>query len=363
MTPVYAERVGRVTALMQEEGLDQLIITSTPSVFYLTGLWIEPHERMLALYLSGGELTLFGNVLFAVDPGVTPFACILHSDNDNPVEQLAKVIKPGTIGVDKFWPSQFLLALLNLRPDLRPRVGSAPVDRARMCKDRAEIELMRHASAMNDQALAFAIGQLKSGCTETETAAALAAEYYRLGADFPVGTLIVCFGRNAADPHHIPGAAALQDGDCIIIDIFASFNRYWCDMTRTVFLGSVNREEEKIYELACTASDAALRAIKPGVPLRAIDAAARGVIAGAGYGDYFFHRLGHGIGLECHEPPDCSTASAVVAEPGMIFSVEPGIYLPGKYGVRVEDLVLVTADGCEVLNRYPKELMVVGCQD
>jgi Xaa-Pro dipeptidase len=356
MAPVYAERLQRVTALMQEEGLDQLIVTSTPSVFYLTGLWIEPHERMLALYLSGGELTLFGNVLFAIDRDAVPFACVLHSDNDNPVEQLAGVLKPGTIGVDKFWPSQFLLALLNLRPHVRPRAGSGPVDRARMYKDCAEIELMRHASAMNDRAVAFAIGQLKPGCTETETAAALAAEYYRLGADFPVGTLIVCFGPNAADPHHIPGTAVLRDRDCVIIDIFTSFDRYWCDMTRTVFLGPVSREEEEIYNLVCAAGDAALEVIKPGVPLRDIDAAARGVIAGAGYGDYFLHRLGHGIGLECHEPPDCSAASTALAEPGMVFSVEPGIYLPGKYGVRVEDLVLVTTDGCEVLNRYPRSL-------
>ena len=131
-------------------------------------------------------------------------------------------------------------------------------------------------------------------------------------------------------------------------------------MTRTVFFRSASDEARRVYETVRQANLAAEAVIRPGLPLKAFDRAAREVIENAGYGPYFTHRLGHGIGLECHEPPDNSAVSEVIAEPGMVFSVEPGIYLPGKLGVRIEDLVLVTETGCEVLNAYPKELQIVG---
>ena len=360
MTLPYSERVKRVTDYMQREGLAQIIITSTPSVYYLTGLWIEPHERLLALYLdSDSRMTLFGNALFAIDQSTLPFSCVLHTDADNSVKQLAAVVKPGRIGIDKFWPSKFLIGLLEMRPDIIPCLGSSPVDQARMRKDSEEIAAMRYASKMNDQAVSSVIEQLRIGVKETELAAYLMEEYQRLGADFPVGMQLVCFGANAADPHHMPDQSVLAAGDCVLFDIFTPFSRYWCDMTRTVYFGSVSREEEKIYETVRLANEAAIAAIRPGIPLSEIDAVARDIITEAGYGEYFTHRLGHGAGLECHEPPDCSVVSESAAEPGMVFSVEPGIYIPGKYGVRIEDLVLVTETGSESLNAYTKQLTIL----
>ena len=360
MTQPYAQRVKRVTEYMQREGLEQIIMTSAPSVYYLTGLWIEPHERLLALYLDcESNITLFGNALFAIDPDKQSFPCVLHADADNPVKQLADTVKPGRIGVDKFWPSKFLIGLLELRPDLKPCLGSKPVDQARMRKDNEEIALMRHASKMNDQAMTAVIEEVRAGVKETELASFLMEEYQRLGADFPVGTQLACFGANAADPHHMPDQSVLCDENCVLFDIFTPFSRYWCDMTRTVYLGSVSRDEEKIYETVRLANEAAIAAIKPGIPLSQIDAVARDIITEAGYGEYFTHRLGHGAGLECHEPPDCSSGSESLAEPGMIFSVEPGIYIPGQYGVRIEDLVLVTETGSESLNAYSKQLLVL----
>jgi Xaa-Pro dipeptidase len=345
---------------MRREDLPQIIVTSAPSVFYLTGLYIEPHERMLALYLNdAGDGTLFGNALFAIDRDSCPFACVLHSDGDNPVKQLSTAVKPGRIGVDKFWPSGFLLGLLDLRSDIKPCAGSAPLDMARMHKDGEEIARMRYASLQNDKAVGAAIGALSAGMTETALAAFLTETYAELGADFPAGPQCVCFGANAADPHHMPGKSALAAGDCALLDIFTPFSRYWCDMTRTVYFGSVSREEEKIYETVRKANESAIAAIRPGIPLREIDAIARNIITEAGYGEYFTHRLGHGAGLECHEPPDCGAGSGIEAAPGMIFSVEPGIYIPGKYGVRIEDLVLVTETGGEPLNAYPKTLTVI----
>ncbi len=170
---------------------------------------------------------------------------------------------------------------------------------------------------------------------------------------------MVCFGPNGADPHHGPNETRIKVGDSVVMDIFIPIQRYWCDMTRTVFFGAVSEEGRRVYETVRAANEAAEAMIRPGIPMRDIDAAARKVITDAGYGPYFTHRLGHGCGLECHEPPDNSSACEVLARPGMVFSVEPGIYLPGKLGVRIEDLVLVTETGCEVLNAYPKDLLVV----
>ena len=163
----------------------------------------------------------------------------------------------------------------------------------------------------------------------------------------------------ASEPHHEPGNATLKEGDSVILDIFAPVNHYWCDMTRTVFYKTVSPEQKKVYEIVKAANLAGINAVKPGVPLKDIDYAARKVIEDAGYGQYFTHRLGHGIGLDVHEPPDCSAASDAIAEPGMCFSIEPGIYLPGKWGVRIEDLVVVTEDGIEVLNSFTKDLQII----
>ena len=142
----------------------------------------------------------------------------------------------------------------------------------------------------------------------------------------------------------------MRNGDSIVFDIFIPMPYYWCDMTRTVFFRSASDEARRVYETVRAANLAADAVIRPGAPMREFDHAAREVIEKAGYGPYFTHRLGHGIGLECHEPPDNSSVSEVIAEPGMVFSLEPGIYLPGKLGVRIEDLVLVTETGCEAVS-------------
>ncbi|MDR0424392.1 MAG: Xaa-Pro peptidase family protein [Clostridiales Family XIII bacterium] len=360
MAEACAARRRKVAEGMRGSGIGQIIVSAAPSVFWLTGFWTEPHERMLALYLdSSGRCVLFGNRLFQIDSAAFPFECVLHSDGEDPVEQLASVVKPGKIGIDKTWQSRFLIELMTLRPDLAPCHGSAPVDAARMRKDDVEIGLMRAASAMNDKAMAAAIGALREGMAETELAAAIVEAYTGLGADFPIGPQCVCFGENAADPHHMPAGTALKGGDCVLIDIFTPLSRYWCDMTRTVYFKGLSREEETAYEAVRAASAAAIAEIRPGVPLSRIDAAARGVIEAAGYGSRFIHRLGHGAGLECHEPPECSAASGALAEPGMVFSVEPGIYVPGSFGIRIEDLILVTEAGCEVLNHFPKEVCII----
>lgn len=240
------ERLKRVISHMEGAGLKQLVISDPDSIYYLTGIGYNPGERLLALYINDqGDAHLFNNHMFPQQPqeGLTIH---FYDDTDDYMGMMAEVVSGGDLGVDKFWNAKFLLPLLEKRADLRPRLGSGPVDQARVLKDSEEIALMRRASAINDDTMAE------------------------------------------------------------------------------------------------------------------VDGVTRKVISDAGYGDYFTHRTGHNIGLALHEPPDCSSTSPVLIQPGMCFSVEPGVYLPGKWGVRVEDLVAVTETGVEVLNHFTKDLLIIG---
>jgi Xaa-Pro dipeptidase len=344
---------------MKKEGLNQILVTATPSVYYLTGVWVEPFERMFVLYLrDDGTAKLFGNELFCLKPqaGVE---LILHKDGEDPVRALADTLLPGKIGIDKTWRSGFLVGLLRSRSDILPVEGSAPVDLARMRKDKEEIAAMRHASQVNDSVMAAAVGMVKEGARENEIALAVQNLYAQNGGDHSPEIEIASFGANAADPHHEPSDAVIRAGDCVVLDLFNPIHRYWCDMTRTVFFRSAGEKRRKVYEAVKRANLAAEAMIRPGVPMCEIDRAARSVLEQAGYGKYFTHRLGHGCGLDCHEAPENGPTSATIAQPGMVFSVEPGAYLSDEFGVRIEDLVLVTESGCEVLNHYTKELTIV----
>lgn len=360
MNAMYQQRLDRVRQNMKEQGLSQILVSSTESVFYLTGLWIVPMERQLALYLhEDGQCAFFGNDLFGI-ASLPGWELHLHNDAGDPVADISKTVRPGILGIDKNWPSRFLISLMEKRSDIHPTVGSAPVDDARKQKDEAEANAMRAASAINDRVMAQAVRELREGVTEAEMASRVEALFRENGAERSDEGQLVCFGPNGADPHHGPENTPLRPGDSIVLDIFTPINRYWCDMTRTVFWKEVSEEQRRVYETVKAANLAAEAMIRPGVKMQEIDRAARQVIEEAGYGPYFTHRLGHGCGLSCHEPPDNSAVSEVIAQPGMVFSVEPGIYLPGKFGVRIEDLVLVTETGCEVLNNYTKDLQVLG---
>ncbi|HOB34351.1 MAG: aminopeptidase P family protein [Firmicutes bacterium] len=351
-------RLEKVIGNMERMGLDQLVVSDPSSIYYLTGIFIDPGERLFALLVkSDGSATLFNNRLFPL-AGQEGLQIVWHSDGEDAIGMLAEAVADGPLGVDKAWPARFLIELMARRGGAKPVLGSAAVDDARMYKDAEEIELMRAASRVNDAAMAEAIAALAPGISESKMVGIIGELHVKHGADAALPQL-VCYGAGCSEPHHESGPATLKPGDSVILDIFAPVNRYWCDMTRTVFYKSATDEQKRVYEIVRQANLAGIAAVAPGVPLRDIDAAARKVIEDAGYGRYFTHRLGHGIGLDVHEPPDCSAVSDAIARPGMCFSIEPGIYLPGQWGVRIEDLVVVTEDGVEVLNSYTKELQII----
>ena len=342
-------RISKVIENMRSEGLDQILVTGTANVYYLTGIWCEPFERMLALHVkSDGSMRLYGNKLFALR-GMTDVPLTEYEDTDDCIAALAPDILPGRLGIDKTWHSHFTIRLMQARPDVIPALGSAPLDAARLIKDAEELQLMRVSSRMNVEVCGRIEAALREGVTEKAIQALYNETALELGASGPSFTPLICFGANGAEPHHDSDRTALKQGDTVIMDVGLLWKHYCSDMTRTVHFGAVSDEQKRVYDIVYAANRAGIAACRPGVKMKDIDRAARKVIEDAGYGAYFTHRTGHGIGLDEHEFPDVSSISEVVARPGMVFSVEPGIYLPGKFGVRVEDLVAITEDGCEVL--------------
>ena len=353
-------RIERVTDRMKTRGLTQAIVTDPKSIWYLTGVDVEPMERMFAFLLrTDGKHVFFLNRLFNVAD--TGFEEVWFTDTDDAVGMLASRVDPVLpLGIDKEWKAGFLIPLTERCPGIQVRLASDCVDDCRAVKDEAEQALMREASRVNDEVNRLASEYVREGMTEKQVAAFIDAEFLKRGCTRSSFTTIVSFGANAADPHHEPDGTVLKAGDCVLLDMGCVKDRYCSDMTRTFFCQKAGPEQMKIHDLVREANEKAESIIRPGVRFCDIDAAARNHIAAAGYGEYFTHRLGHFIGQTDHEKGDVSSANTKTAEPGMIFSVEPGVYLPGKFGVRVEDLVLVTEDGCELLNHEDKHWRIVG---
>ncbi len=354
------ERIDGVVANMKEAGLDYLLISEPSSIDYLIDYVNNPGERMYVLMLgTKGDHKLFFNKLFFVDKDLG-IDIVWHSDVDDATQTIVDNLKDAKkIGVDKHWSANFLLDLMEKLPDVKFVNGSKCVDYKRMVKDDHEQQLMIEASIINDKAMAEMIKQVALDLSEVEVASKLKDIYQKLGASDISFDTIVAYGKNGANPHHENDDSRLKPGDSIIIDMGCKYQGYCSDMTRTVFYKEVSQEAKEVYELVKAANEAAEAMIKPGVRLCDIDKTARDLITKAGYGKEFNHRLGHFIGKDVHEYGDVSVNFDLEVQEGMIFSIEPGVYLPGKFGVRIEDLVLVTKDGCKVLNSYTKDLIVI----
>lgn len=357
---MFEERVAKVLKNMEEKGLEQMIVSDPPSVYYLTGRWILPNERLLALYLNkSGNHKLFVNKLFTVD-GDIGIEKVWFSDTDPGCEIIARYTDSDKVlGIDKKMAAKFLLELMELGAGNGYKNASECVDKARRIKDEDEKEKMILASQLNDAAMLKFRGLIQEGVTELEIAAGMNAIYKELGTEGPSFGPLVSFGANAAIGHHKPDGTVLKEGDCVLFDVGCKKNGYCSDMTRTFFYKSVSDKGWEVYEVVKKANLAAQAVMKPGMRFCDIDKVARDIITEAGYGPYFTHRLGHCIGIEVHDAGDVSAVNTDVVEEGMIFSCEPGIYLPGELGVRIEDLMLVTKDGAVSLNQDSKDLEII----
>ena len=353
-------RIARIMGELETMGVSQMLIVDPMSIYYLTGVYNDPHERFYGLLLKkDGNHIYFLNNLFSI-PQEVGAKKVWYSDTDPAMDIVAEYVDhDAPLGVDKDLKARFLLPLMEKKAASSFVNTSLAVDTVRGIKDEEEQEKMREASRINDLAMAELKKLVHAGVTEREIADQLLEIYQNLGADGFSFTPLIAFGPNAADPHHGPDDTVLKEGDVVLFDVGCIKDGYCADMTRSFYFGSVSDAHREIHEIVRAANEAAIAKVKPGIPLKELDAAARDLITAKGYGPQFNHRLGHFIGLAVHDFGDVSSKNETVAVPGMIFSIEPGIYLVGDTGVRIEDLVLVTEDGCEVLNKAPKALEIL----
>ena len=372
-----AGRLGRAAAAAGEAGLGALLLTPGPDLRYVTGYDANQLERLtcLAIPAAGPPFLVVPRLELpaaqASPAGGLGLEIIPWDETDDPYTLVAGRLgasggsggasaRAGIASVglaDRMW-ALMVLRLREVLPDARQGLASTALRGLRIRKSAAEVAALREAGAAIDRVHARVPGWLRPGRTEREVAAdiaeAIAAEGH-VRTDF----VIVASGPNAASPHHEASGRTLRRGDVVVVDIGGTMPSGYCsDCTRTYAIGTPPPDFAAYYTVLRDAQEAACAAVRPGISAEAVDAAAREPITAAGYGAQFVHRTGHGIGLETHEDPYIVTGNAETLEPGMAFSVEPGIY-PGPHGARIEDIVVCTEQGCERLNTVTRDLVLV----
>jgi Xaa-Pro aminopeptidase len=361
----FADRFDRLRAAMGELDIDCLLVGPSTDMVYLIDFPVRQSERMTILVLPReGEprLVMPGFELDRIASTPPLFQPASWEDGDDPAPLLASLLPNGgdgvTVAVGGQMFTHFFLRIRDAAPDARFVSGDDVLEPARMRKTPYEVAALRAASEAADSVFEEVLALPLAGMTERE----LLAEIHRLllekGHD-TIGGGIVGAGPNGAAPHHHVSERRLEQGDAVVIDFGGVRANYRSDITRTFHVGEPNGDFRSVYDLVNEANDAGFEAVKPGVTAAEIDARTRSHIADAGYGPQFLHRTGHGIGLDGHEAPYLVRGDETVLEEGMTFSIEPGIYLEGRFGVRIEDIVVVTATGAERLNRCTHELQVV----
>jgi Xaa-Pro aminopeptidase len=365
-TDVYAGRLKAASAAAAEAGLAGLVITPGYDLRYLVGSRAQTFERLTALVLpADGEPTVVVprmELASLKDSAVVELGLAVRDwvDGDDPYALVADVLGGGpvTTAVTDSMPALHLLPLAEVFGAV-PVLATSVLRRLRMIKDAAEIDALRKAGAAIDRVHARVPEFLVPGRTEADVAANIAEAIVAEGHS-EVAFIIVGSGPNGADPHHECSDRQLQSGDVVVVDIGGPYEPgYNSDSTRTYSIGEPDDDVARRYSVLQRAQQAAVAAVRPGVTAEQIDAAARDVLAAEGLADAFVHRTGHGIGLSVHEEPYIVAGNDLPLEEGMAFSVEPGIYFPGAWGARIEDIVIVTSDGAVSVNDRPHDLLVV----
>lgn len=346
---------------LEKQEIYAAVVSDPVTINYLTGFYSDPHERYMFLFLTADKEPLL--FLPALDVARAEnqlhFPVVGYVDSENPWQKI-KAVLPKTdfskvavefehLNVTKFkgLESVYSADFCDLTPT---------INHMRLIKSADEIEKMHFAGQLADEAVNIGFQSISFEKTETDIVAEIGFEMKRKGYDMSFETMVLT-GNNAANPHGIPGANLIENDALLLFDLGIAANGYMSDMTRTVAVGKPDQFKQDIYALCLEAQLAAQDFIKPGVTASEIDNAARSVIEKAGYGEYFNHRLGHGIGMSVHEFPSIMDGNDLVIEEGMCFSVEPGIYIPNKVGVRIEDCGVVTKNGYDVFTKTPKTLL------
>lgn len=362
-------RFDKLAASLRTSNLDAVILNPGPTLTHLTGLHFHLMERPVVLMFAPGQTPAIVLPELEMqkmnDQPYTPFPY-----GENPAEWDAAFrgavqslgLDGKRVGVE---PRQLRLLEFQFVRDAAPEAdfpdASTALSELRLRKDADEIQKMKQAVRIAQSALEATIPLIKLGMTEKELSNELVIQLLKHGSEpeMPFSP-IVSGGPNAANPHASPSDRKLQRGDLLVVDWGAAYEGYISDLTRTFAVGDVDEECQKIHKIVQESNAAGRAAAKPGVPCANVDIAAREVIEKSGYGKYFTHRTGHGVGMEGHEEPYMRGDNMQLLEPGMAFTVEPGIYLPNRNGVRIEDNVVITGSGAESLSDMPREIRVVG---
>jgi Xaa-Pro dipeptidase len=367
---MFLDRFEKLRNGLVETGFDAAVVNPGATLTYLTGLSFHLMERPVVLfYLPGKDPALVLPELENEKLKSLPFECQAFFYGDNPVERFdafksAEVnlgLNAKKIAVEpvhlRFLELEYLKSAA---PSAKFVDGSAIFDNLRICKDTSELKLMREAVTIAQNAFLKFLPHVHVGKTEFELANTLTTLLLECGSDPELPfQVILSGGPNSANPHAVPSKRSLEIGDLVVVDWGASYSGYASDLTRTLVLGKPSEEQSTIAKTVLAANTSGRRAGKPGLRAGDVDKAARQEIEKAGYGTYFTHRTGHGLGMEGHEPPYMFGENDEELKTGMVYTVEPGIYLPGKYGVRIEDDVVVTINGAESLSDLPRELFVI----
>ncbi|MFD2611232.1 M24 family metallopeptidase [Paenibacillus gansuensis] len=363
-----ADRKTTLIQYMSEHSIDLAVITSPTNVYYFTGFYCNPHERFFAYVVDGrtGEETLFVPLLdrAAAQEEGSVSRVVGISDTEDGYEVLKR--EKGS-GVHRIGLEKNMVSLLQGErfAGLWPGCGFDNIEEfilsLRMKKSEQEIGKVVHAVKLVEQVLDHAVKLAVPGMTELELTAELEFQMKRLGAERPSFDSIVLTGARSALPHGVPGHTPIENNAFLLIDIGVKADGYCSDITRTFLMGEGTKEQESIYDAVLNANLLGIAAVQAGRPVSVLDDAARNEISRLGYGEYFTHRVGHGFGMDIHEAPSISGNNGLIMEPGLLFTIEPGIYVPSVGGVRIEDDVYIGEDGqARVLTSYPKELTRLG---
>jgi len=361
--PSFVARRERASAALRTRGLAALLLAPGSDLAYLSGYRMFGSERLTCLVLTAeGDATLVVPVLESprAKAAAPDLAQRTWSETDDPYALVASIVRGrGDVAVaDQMW-ALFVLRLQRALPDRSFGLASTLTRELRMRKDAYEREALRAVAEAADQAYEKIRERPFAGRREREIASELAGYLREAGHD-EVTFTIVASGPNGASPHHETGDRRIAEGDTVVLDFGGTREWYCSDITRTVHVGRPDAETLRVHDAVRRAQEAGYAAAREGASAQSVDVASRKVIADAGFGEYFIHRTGHGIGLDGHEHPYLVSGNEERLEPGMAFSIEPGVYLPGRFGVRIEDIAIIGDDGAVVpLNRADHALAIV----
>jgi len=364
---VFKDRMKALRSLGKKAGIDAFLVVSDKNMWHLAGFSVLAIERFAGIIVPVDTDNPTAIVPKLEESKAREKSAVkeikTYSDSASPALILEKAVKElglegATFGVEGLLPFRFYRMLVACSADIKTRDASAMFSQLRIMKSEEELGMIEKAADVVAEGIRAGTDFIKPGVSELTISCQIERVIKESGGE-SIPFCIVLSGSNSAFPHGETSNRKVQKKDVVLVDVGAVFNGYYGDLTRTFFVGKVTRKEREVYDIVAEAHEKAIGSVRPGVSAEKVDAAARNVIENAGFGKYFTHRTGHGLGLEVHEEPYICEGNEVALQPGMVFTIEPGIYLSGKFGVRIEDNIAVSDNGKRMLSHISKELTVL----